>query len=94
MAIAVATEMPAARATGKAALNPVHAGTRRPMRCILPAIPVLAAPLLVAAMAAADPTDPAYSGGGSGNDASYADNAFPQGTGAAGGGGKVICIIF
>ncbi len=54
MAIAVATEMRAATATGKAALNPVRAGTRRLMRRILPAIPVLAAPLLVAAMAAAE----------------------------------------
>lgn len=40
---------------------------------------------------AADPTDPANSGDGSGNDASYADNGFPRGDGAAGGGGA-ICV--
>lgn len=41
-----------------------------------------------------DPTDPGYGGDGSNGDASYADNGFPQGTGAAAGGGKAICITF
>ena len=42
--------------------------------------------------AAGDPTDPANSGDGAGNDASYADNGFPRGDGSNGG-GKEICII-
>ena len=41
---------------------------------------------------AIDPTDPSNSGDGSGNDASYADNGFPQGDGSNGR-GKSICII-
>jgi hypothetical protein len=150
MMAATATEMLAARATGRAALNPARAGARRPMRRILPAIPVLAAQAvatsntgkkvtlnkaglatvvfedgtptpagpppvwalwkiremrsLVASVRpwsptprnrpTGDPTDPANSGDGSGNNASHADNGFPQGTGAATGGrGKDICTI-
>ena len=45
--------------------------------------------------AAIDPTDPAYGGNGAANGASYSDNGFPQGTGAAAGGFKaIICVTF
>jgi hypothetical protein len=47
-------EMLATTATEKATVDRMRDGTRRLMRRILPAIPVMAAPLLVAAMAAAE----------------------------------------
>lgn len=44
--------------------------------------------------ASVDPTDPGAGGNAAANDASYADNGFPRGTGAAAGGGKAICITY